>query len=552
MSSVDRVTKVCEVCGDEYQVRAKVSDERRVCGAECRSNYHFSKITNQNTIEAFRQTLRDFREHLGLEASDTDSTWRTEDLYGVTDKDYKSYNPLRRLSTKFSTRKRLRRDGDYRNVPVSFHVVFKSLFPSEWKKVKLYKLNPNNSLARTYKEDGKVNYKVLYPALKDFWYAWSEYLGRTPTLDDVYSLNADTLAVHVPAINPRNNAVRSFMPDFPCRRLFINGVYSKGIYVDNRTRKRTTRGKRAFRLQGEMNHSLYLFMKDLNKFFLCKDEKGRFKKSEWDDMDLHKRHTSSSGFGFLWDEDFSRRWVTEVAFPWLGINATGFPHNSSKETIQLCYDASLEMLRDIPKYFTFAANTFPHTTNKNGHETKGMGPILMKLWPDYDWDDLQFGAVLMGEQRAIRILRNTFDTVHHEWKMPMRNGKIAKFSDTRMPMRIDGFIEDYGIAVEVQGGQHYIGYDATVEERKWYTDLERTQWRDAAKKRAVKRQGHRIVYIPIYRHPIPVKGVHGKLPRWNWKLTTEESPKKGAVGLAELFEMQGAVDAARKLRGMVA
>ena len=544
-----QVTKVCEVCGDEYQAFAYNADKQRFCCAECRSNNHFSKITNQDTIEGFRQTVRDFREHLGLEDSGSDSTWRTEDLYEVMDKDYKSYSPVNRVGRRFSTNK----DKRGKSLSAPFHLVFKSLFPNEWKKVKLYKLSSKNNLARRYKEDGKVNYKVLYPALKDFWHAWSEHLGRTPTLDDVYGLNMDMLAVHTPAQNPGNNAVRSFMPDFPHTRLFGNdGVYCRGVYIDRRTRKQTTRGKYSRRLQGEVNESLYFFMKDLNKFFLCKDEKGRFKKSEWNDMDLHKRHTSSSGFGFLWDEDFSRRWVTEVAFPWLGIDATGFPHNSSKETIQLCYDTSLEMLLDIPKYFTFARNTFPDTTKKNGHQTKGMGPILMKLWPDYDWDDLQFGAILMGEQRTMRILRDTFGTVHSQWKMPMRNGKIAKFSDTRMPMRIDGFIEDYGIAVEVQGGHHYVGYDTTREERKWVADLERRQWCDAAKKRAVKRQGHRIVYIPTYKYPIPVKGVHGKLPRWNWKLTTEENPKKGAVGLAELFEMQGAVDAARRIRSMIA
>jgi len=34
-------------------------------------------------------------------------------------------------------------------------------------------------------------------------------------------------------------------------------------------------------------------------------------------------------------------------------------------------------------------------------------------------------------------------------------------------------------------------------------------------------------------------------------LTTERNPREGKVGLAELFEMQGAKDAARKIRSMI-
>tara|TARA_R100000988_G_C3917813_1_gene125251 strand:- start:318 stop:677 length:360 start_codon:yes stop_codon:yes gene_type:complete len=119
-------------------------------------------------------------------------------------------------------------------------------------------------------------------------------------------------------------------------------------------------------------------------------------------------------------------------------------------------------------------------------------------------------------------------------------------------MRMDAFIEDLGIVVETQGGHHYHGMNDQRGERNYVVDLERVQWCDAYKKSSVKRQGHRMVYVPIAREPIPVKGVHGKLPRWNWQLTTEQNPRQGKVGLAELFEMQGAKDAARKIRGMVA
>lgn len=502
--------------------------------------------------EEQKEIMREFRETMGFPPSDTESTWRTEDLYKVG---YKEWGTVIGHG-KF--------DG--------FLDVFKMLFPDEFSKVELWRLKSRLKVVTFVTPSGRPNYEVVYPALKAFWNAWAGHLSRAPTLNDIYSITKPWL----------QNEVPKFMPDFPFSALFSNTTvspYTKGdIYhtAGRRSNKMTkkwewsdkplTKHEEAIVIRypdtfgkfyadrvvtgflKQRNMDIYSFCKDLYRFFLCRGEDGKFKKSEWNDFvfdmsRLHSRHAKDLG----WGDEMSRRWMTEIALPWLGIDATDFPHGSSDEVIQKCYDTSQEMLMDIPKYHRFMSQTFNDPSCKYG-----MGHICMSLWPDYDWDDLQFGAVLMGEQRAIRILRDTFGVVLHQYKMPMRNGRIAKFSDTKMPMRIDGFIEDYGVAVEIQGGHHYIGRDQNREEREWVADLKRTQWCDAAKKRAVKRQGHHMVYIPIYKNPFPVKGVHGKLPRWNWKLTTEESPKKDAVGLAELFEMQGAVGAARKIRGIVA
>lgn len=518
-----------------------------------------------------KDIVREFREHLGFEASDTESTWHTEDIYKVKSLDTRYHKGMRSVARKY----------DKSNS--SFFSAFKALFPKEWSDVKLWRLNGRNKEGQVLKSNGDTNYKVVYPALKAFWNTWSKHLGRTPTLDDVYSLDTRWL---------EHNVRKTFMPDFPFNSLFKNGPYCKGVFVHRDTRKivkEKKKGDGVMRLRGEHNLALYYFMKDLDRFFLRRGTDGRFKPSEFDDFALCMRLSKSgtggmdSSFPFLWNEDTSRRWVTEVAFPWLGIDATDFPHGSDKKTIQQCYDTSKDMLMDVPRYRSFLRNTFGDTDA--GHaKIRGMGPILMTLWPDYDWDDLQFGAVLMGQQRVTSFLRKTFGTVHHEWRMPNLlsrsllfdtqrrdrdfvadlervqmchaykpiDGKIAHYPDTKMPMRMDAFIEDLGIVVETQGGHHYHGMNDQRGERNYVVDLERVQWCDAFKKSAVERQGRRVVYVPIARDPIPVKGVHGKLPRWNWQLTTEQNPRQGKVGLAELFEMQGAMDAARRIRGMVA
>ena len=527
--------RVCECCGKEFTYKSRAT--QKFCSKACTLSE--TKIINQKTIESHKAVVKEFREHLGFEASDTESTWHTEDIYKVKSLDTRYHKAMRRVARKY----------DVAKSNSSFFSAFKALFPKEWSDVKLWRLGGRNKEGLFVIEE-KANYKVVYPALKAFWNAWSEHLGRTPTLDDVYSLDTRWLEYDVR---------KTFMPDFPFSGLFKNGPYCKGVFVHRDTRKivkERKKGDNVTRLKGEHNLALYHFMKDLDRLFLRRGSDGRFKPSEFDDFALCMRLSNSgtggmdSSFPFLWNEDASRRWVTDVAFPWLGIDATDFPHDSDKKTIQQCYDTSKDMLMDVPRYRSFLRNTFGDT--EAGHaKIRGMGPILMTLWPDYDWDDLQFGAVLMGQQRVTSYLRRTFGMVHHEWRMPMRNGKIAHYRDTKMPMRMDSFIEDLGIVVETQGGHHYHGMNDQRGERNYVVDLERVQWCDAYKKRAVKRQGHRMVYIPIAREPMPVKGVHGKLPRWNWQLTTERNPREGKVGLAELFEMQGAKDAARKIRSMI-
>jgi len=525
--------RICECCGEEFTYKHQAT--QKFCSKACTLSE--TKVTNQKTIESHKAVVREFREHLGFEASDTESTWRTEDIYKVKSLATKYYKPMRSVARKYDPNKNTS----------SFYSVFKVLFPKEWSKIKLWTLSGRNKEGKFVKSNGDTNYKVVYPALKAFWNAWSEHLGRTPTLNDVYDIQATWL---------EHDVRKTFMPDFPYSGFFRNGPYCRGLFRHRITGKLFRKKKpHTNQLKGEHNLALYHFMKDLDRFFLRRGTDGKFKESEFDDFALCMRPSLNdtggmdSSFPFLWDEDKSRRWVTDVAFSFLGIDATGFPYDSDKQTIQRCYDTSKDMLQDVPRYRSFLRNTFGDTDA--GHaKIRGMGPILMTLWPDYDWDDLQFGAVLMGQQRVTNFLRRVFGMVHHEWRMPMRNGKEAHYRDTKMPMRIDAFIEDLGIVVETQGGHHYHGTNDQRGERNWMVDLERVQWCDAYKKRAVKRQGHRMVYIPIAREPTPVKGVHGKLPRWNWQLTTEGNPKPGKVGLAELFEIQGATDAAQMIRGL--
>ena len=67
-----------------------------------------------------KDIVREFREHLGFEASDTESTWHTEDIYKVKSLDTRYHKRMRRVARKY----------DKRNS--SFFTAFKALFTKEW------------------------------------------------------------------------------------------------------------------------------------------------------------------------------------------------------------------------------------------------------------------------------------------------------------------------------------------------------------------------------------------------------------------------------------
>ena len=66
-----------------------------------------------------------------------------------------------------------------------------------------------------------------------------------------------------------------------------------------------------------------------------------------------------------------------------------------------------------------------------------------------------------------------------------------------------------------------------------------------------------VIYIPITHEVCSVKGVHGDLPEWHRFATDDCHPGKGVkrqvgnpqfASLAQLFEMQGAVEIAQDIR----
>ena len=199
--------RVCECCGKEFTYKHRAT--QKFCSKACTLSE--TKTINQKTIESHKAVVKEFREHLGFEASDTESTWHTEDIYKVKSLDTRYHKAMRSVARKYDVAKN----------NSSFFSAFKALFPKEWSDVKLWRLTGRNKEGQVLKSNGDTNYKVVYPALKAFWNAWSEHLGRSPTLGDVYGIQATWL---------EHDVRKTFMPDFPYSRFFRNGPYCRGLF----------------------------------------------------------------------------------------------------------------------------------------------------------------------------------------------------------------------------------------------------------------------------------------------------------------------------------
>ena len=124
---MSKETKICECCGKSFPIkidklRYDIALKQKFCSRACTLSE--TKVTNQKTIDSHKAVVREFREHLGFEASDTESTWRTEDIYKVKSLDTRYHKAMRSVARKYDVAKN----------NSSFFSAFKALFPKEWEK----------------------------------------------------------------------------------------------------------------------------------------------------------------------------------------------------------------------------------------------------------------------------------------------------------------------------------------------------------------------------------------------------------------------------------
>lgn len=292
-------------------------------------------------------------------------------------------------------------------------------------------------------------------------------------------------------------------------------------------------------------------------------------------------------------DEWSTEEVREIGKHWffnhlckeldLQIDEEAFPHKSSQNDLEQVINVLIDSInkidlgnedpvngkqngvfgakRIVPKIACLDRQTDVFDFDLVEDADIGIKKIVELLWPDYEMEENLWNRKEPGEKNVHSKMRKVMSYFTHNYEysdvlnIPTRTGRVARYRHSRYPMKVDGISRDLWYIIEVQGDYHYTEYTIGASWRgeipKCYTGnattyLEFRQEQDAKCKRAIKRHGFTPVYIPSTTKVTPVKGVHGDLLPWNYRYVTGGSTN--AMGLAELFDMQGRKDVGDMIR----
>jgi hypothetical protein len=284
------------------------------------------------------------------------------------------------------------------------------------------------------------------------------------------------------------------------------------------------------------------------------------------------------------DIDFRRRMIAKtVSYLRPNVNVTeDFPHDLSHEDMFKVANLSARMLETVSTWYPISKATRLHKYGVLGAGANwGIQSVLGANW-DIETDELVWNHNhTLPELEVYTFLNDMVDSmsmgrarVVMRYRRPLSwaigNGSKRKpymcYMDTGMPIVFDVYVPRFKVTnpdskhygqwvdecvVEIQGPHHYrvvrwsrggkrtagaMAIDESHPEwEKWSENHENIVRHDKIKKR---RLGKSIAYIPVCPEAVPVAGVHGDLGTYNFRHVTEENPRKGQHGLAELFEMQ--------------
>ena len=523
------------------------------------------------SLEEKRQAIRDFRETLGLEKAPTDSTFSTEHLYTVRQHDFMSANlhqmgrtiiPEGELGEKSIGQKRM-------ESWCTFLQVIKYLFPEEFAKVEIWnlrrqKMKPFVECTNFTLPNGEPNYELVYPVLERFWELWSEDLGRTPTPKDIFRIRYYWF---FDRYKPGDNYSDDYKSDFgKAIKLFPKGVGRRGA-------RKLFVTEAVYHHQAPYDGNEIRFMEDLLRFFLPNEDP---KVDILEVLMNHPRHYGEEYAKYWLDSNIIRRWFKEVVLVGEGFNPNGFPHDTPIEDIERLYDMSMRSIYEYPASTAASSSTVQlfNLPMREQQQAMAVRHFLTNLWPEFDWNDVSMHRLSLEEKRVIEMLRDVYgkEGVEVEKRLILSNGKSAKYKDTGKPHRMDAWIKKYNQPVDVQGPQHYIEFlyhheggligrplkddEALPSGFLFKKSLDYRQDRDRRKARSWNgKTGMGVIYIPIAQEVCSVTGVHRDLPEWHLFATDETHPGGTSkidnpryASLAQLFEMQGAVEIAQDIR----
>jgi hypothetical protein len=425
---------------------------------------------------------------------------------------------------------------------------------------------------------------------------WEERMGRSMTMDDVFSWGWR----YPPSRRKKGHTYRDeyALEDNGIFKLIDGAEYPVSTTTDTVMRSlfystsneipksqtmyhQDTIGTFAKHLEQKVKHRNVM----LSDFI--RDERGRFAKEgfSFDELALHRTpsypYNSIEANWFaqnpLWNSLSRRRkaflHVVKTLRPCIKLD-DGFPKSMDKATEAQIASLSLNELEH---------NQIYNIVCRRGEgKLRCVSTMMYELWPNYIQDELIWNHTHTLTELQIHTHLNNMVvdmsmgqarvTMQYKRKLywSIGNGKKRKefmtYMDTKRTIFFDIYIPRFKVTntlsqyygqwvdeciVEIQGPHHYRvirwarggkrgqqGIKIDESDPQWeecFTRYLRVVKNDRSKKR---RLGNKLIYIPTSRYAVPVKGVHGNLGAYNNRHLTEQSRRKGRHGLAELFEMQ--------------
>ena len=312
-----------------------------------------------------------------------------------------------------------------------------------------------------------------------------------------------------------------------------------------------------------------------------RDAKGRFTARSFKRIDhLVYEYGNVAGETNLskWDRYYVRQWLFEYAFRHYAIvvNRETFPERATEDELEQIINLRATELKSI------AGGNKVYTHMKES--TNDSGPSILKTvqyaWPLYDMTLSRWSRATAGEKRANimleRALSHRGEHYTHGSSTPLFDAEGNKMTYSHLLgkdhylVKVDGRSDTLLFAFEAQGDWHFLDtreagvrHDSTMYYRteipaaylEWCAaeGIEpettmlgyRQKVLDPECREVIERIGYTPIYLMLSEFAHAVEGVHGDIPIWSGTYVTPESgisPHDNRIGLAETFDLQGRED----------
>ena len=530
--------------------------------------------------EHFASLVSDFRESLGFEAADTESTFDPWDLVSlpVSNNDMVDNKPnwawlkmwdywmalpkdfiepyalvhSKRGTRNYGSQQRARHAASY------FYVVFMGVFPEEWETAPLYAMSQYTKSAL---QKQRSQHGICLSTIRDKPQFFDKILEEVYPDGLTFNDWKQLTQLSGPQGGYRN--LRREHPWFPYTDVLFG---KKRIDCDNFT-------------------DPWDFINQFQQY-IDRDAKGRFTARTFKRLDCLV-HEDGSGPDYnlrKWDRATVREWLFNYAFKHYGVdvNRDTFPDRATDRELEMVINLRTFDLRHIAGSF----RVYRHMQENTDDSGNGILKIVKYAWPNYRMVMSNWSRATAGEKRANTMLERVFgyhgEHYTHETSTPLFDENGDKITYEHLlnrdhhAVKVDGRSDSLRFAFEAQGDQHFImirqsgnRYDPSMYWRQeipasyleWCAaqDIEpvgstleyRQQVLDPECRRYIESIGYTPIYLMLSSHSCPVEGVHGDIPIWSGTYVTPEagmSRYDDRIGLAETFDLQGREDIGDMIR----